>query len=215
MNVFILKLIALITMVIDHYGAIFQSNIDIYRMVGRIAFPIYAFLLVEGYHYTRDIKKYAKRLLVFAFISEIPFDLAFSGRLELMHQNIFFTLFIGLMTMYFLDRREDYNINKIAIIMISVIVSTLLLVDYSFIGIVYILAFYFNRKKERAGKILSVGGIMLLINLTLSGYLQQFSLLSLVFIYFYNGKLGPKNKFIQGLFYTMYPLHLLVFYLIK
>lgn len=214
MNVFTLKLIALITMIIDHYGAIFQSNVDIYRIIGRLAFPIYSFLLVEGYLHTRDIKKYAKRLLIFAFISEIPFDLAFNGRLEFMHQNIFFTLFIGLMTMYFLDRREEYNISKFMVIIVSVIFATVFSVDYSFVGIVYILAFYFTKDMEKKEKILRVAAIMLLINFSLIGYIQQFSLLALIFIYFYNEKLGPKNAFIQTLFYIMYPLHLLLFYLL-
>ena len=214
MNVFTLKLIALITMIIDHYGAIFQSNVDIYRIVGRIAFPIYSFLLVEGYLHTRDVKKYAKRLLMFALISEIPFDLAFNGRLEFMHQNIFFTLFIGLMTMYFLDRREEYNISKFMVVIISVILATVFSVDYSFVGIIYILAFYFTRNMEKKERILRVAAIMLFINFSLIGYIQQFSLLALILIYFYNEKLGPKNTFIQTLFYIMYPLHLLLFYLI-
>lgn len=214
MNVFTLKIIALFTMIIDHYGAIFQDGVEVYRMIGRLAFPIYAFLLVEGYFHTSDLKKYGKRLLLFAFISEIPFDLALSGKLEFMHQNIFFTLFIGLLTMYFIDKREEYKVSKPLVIFVSVLLATGLAVDYSFIGIVYILGFYFTRdmsKKERFGKLIL---IMFLTNLAFIGYIQQFSLLALILIYLYNEQLGPKNKLIQSLFYIMYPLHLLVFYLI-
>ena len=214
MNVFILKLIALVTMIIDHYGAIFQSNTEMYRIVGRIAFPIYAFLLVEGYLHTSNVKRYAGRLLLFAFISEVPFDLAFNGQIEFMHQNIFFTLFIGLVTMYFIDKRGEYNISKMFIIVISMIVATVFSVDYSFIGIVYILAFYFTGNMDKRERLLKVALIMFLINLSLFGYIQQFSILALVFIYFYNGELGPRNKWIQSAFYIMYPLHLLLFYLI-
>lgn len=214
MNVFALKLIALITMIIDHYGAIFQRGIIEYRIVGRLAFPIYAFLLVEGYFHTRDIKKYASRLLLFAFISEIPFDLAFTGRIEFTHQNIFFTLFIGLMAMYFMDKVEDKNSKKTLVAMLAMISATILYVDYSFIGIVYILAFYFTRGMGKKERIVKVGLIFLVVNLALVGYTQQFAIFSLILIYFYNGELGPRNKLLQTFFYLMYPLHLLIFYFI-
>src|SRR5690554_6284341 len=93
MTSLILKILALTTMIIDHYGAILQSNILIYRIIGRLAFPIYCFLLVEGYFNTSNVKNYAKRLFIFALISEIPFDLVFYGQIGFEHQNIFFTLF--------------------------------------------------------------------------------------------------------------------------
>lgn len=212
MSVFTLKLIALITMIIDHYGAIFRADIQIYRIIGRIAFPIYSFLLVEGYFHTKDIKKYARRLLLFAFISEIPFDLAFNGRIEFMHQNIFFTLFIGLMTMYFIDNQEKYKVNKRIIIILAMLLATVLSVDYSFIGIVYILSFYFTRHMDINRRMIIVGTAMLVINFSLIGFTQQFAIFSLLLIYLYNGELGPRNKFLQALFYIMYPLHLLIFY---
>ena len=126
-----LKMIAIVTMLIDHIGAavlarllmvnglgeLNQTNTDaimqwlsangalywtytIMRMIGRVAFPIFCFLLVEGFLHTHDVKKYAMRLGLFALLSEIPFDLAFSSKiLEFNYQNVFFTLFIGLLTM--------------------------------------------------------------------------------------------------------------------
>jgi hypothetical protein len=87
-----LKIVALSTMIIDHYGAIFQNDIIIFRIIGRLAFPIYCFLLVEGYYHTSNVKKYAARLLVFAFISEIPFDLAFFGESVLSKSYIIATI---------------------------------------------------------------------------------------------------------------------------
>lgn len=215
MNVFILKIIALITMMIDHYGAIFQNGIDIYRVIGRLAFPIYCFLLVEGYFHTRNVKKYGIRLLLFALISELPFDLAFYNNLEFKHQNIFFTLFIGLVTMYLLDNMEKYNLKKPMIIIAAALISTFLFVDYSFVGIVYILAFYFTKQFSNRERLYKVGLILLVTNLLFSSITQQFSLLALPLIYFYNGELGPKNKYLQMLFYASYPLHLLVYYLVR
>ena len=214
MNVFILKTLALVFMIIDHYGAIFQDGIDIYRIIGRLAFPIYCFLLVEGYTHTRDIKKYARRLLIFAIVSEIPFDLAFYSKLNLLHQNIFFTLLIGLAMMYFLDNGEKHNINKSKVIGIGILVATFLYVDYNFIGIIYILAFYYTKELPKLERLCKVALVLFLVNLITFTFVQQFSLLALPIIYLYNGKLGPNNKFLQSIFYIAYPLHLLIIYLI-
>ena len=216
MNVLILKIIALTSMIIDHYGAIFQSGVDIYRIIGRLAFPIYAFLLVEGYTHTRNVKKYASRLLLFALVSELPFDLAFYGGLGFIHQNIFFTLFIGLILIYLLDNKEGkYNFNKNLLILGAFFIALLTSVDYSFVGIIYILIFYYTKEFPQPKKIYNQGLMILLTNLFTLGFRQQFALLALPLIYFYNGKLGPNNKFLQVFFYAAYPLHLIIFYVLK
>ena len=122
-----LKIIAIITMLIDHIGAGVLGRLlvvrgmneaadlnawidanstlvityQMMRFVGRLAFPIFCFLLIEGFEHTHDVKKYALRLLSFCLVSEIPFDLLFNGKiLESGYQNVFFTLFIGLMVMW-------------------------------------------------------------------------------------------------------------------
>lgn len=216
MNVFILKIIALITMIIDHYGAIFHSDIDLYRIVGRLAFPIYCFLLVEGYFHTKDVKRYIKRLFIFALISEIPFDYAFYNKLTFMHQNIFFTLSIGLAAIYLLENKEGkYSNNKPLVLSLAVFLSLLLSVDYNFIGIIYILSFYFTRNYPKTKRLSIVGLTLLLTNLLFVPGPQNFSILAIPIIYFYNGKLGPKNKILQILFYAAYPLHLIMFYILK
>ena len=98
---FQLKWIAIITMLIDHVGAIFFPGNLVFRYVGRIAFPIFCFQLVEGFFHTRNIEKYMLRLGIFAIISEIPYDLAFRGNiLDFEHQNVFFTLFLGILMLY-------------------------------------------------------------------------------------------------------------------
>lgn len=215
MNSLVLKFIALSTMIIDHYGAIFHGNVEIYRIIGRISFPIYCFLLVEGYFHTSNIKKYALRLLIFAFISEIPFDLAFYNEIGFDHQNIFFTLFLGLITIYILDDKNIYSkYAKHAAIPAACILAIILAVDYNIIGIIYILAFYYTKKYKKLSRFSLIGLTMAVMNFG-AYILQQFSLLALPIVYFYNGKPGPKNKFLQVSFYAAYPLHLLLFYIAK
>ncbi|MGN0293734.1 MAG: TraX family protein [Lachnospiraceae bacterium] len=108
MSGFTLKLLALILMIIDHCGLVLFAGTSLYlpcRILGRIAFPLYAFLITEGYVHTRSVKKYAGRLLVFAVLSEVPFDYAFFRTPFYMgYQNVFFTLVLGLGALVCLDR---------------------------------------------------------------------------------------------------------------
>lgn len=211
-----LKMIALITMIIDHYGAIFQTNALTFRIIGRLAFPIYCFLIVEGFFHTRDIKKYASKLFILALVSELPFDYAFFSRIYWGHQNIFFTLFIGLISIALLEKYKNKNhLYSLLIIISAASLASLLKTDYSFIGIIYILAFYKARNFGNLNRILIVGSLIFLTNYLSSNYIQQFSLLALVLIFFYNKKPGLKVKTLQILFYISYPLHLCIFALIK
>ena len=211
-----LRIIALSTMIIDHYGIIFQSDIIIFRIIGRLAFPIYCFLLVEGYTHTGNIKKYATRLLIFAFISEIPFDLAFFGQIGLEYQNIFFTLIIGLGAIYLIDKKfGKYSIrNSILITFAAAALANFFKTDYQYIGIIYILAFYYTRNHPKEKRLLAAAVIMFVTNID-AGWLQQFSLLALIPVYFYNNQQGYKSKILQMSFYIAYPLHLFIFYLIN
>lgn len=214
MNTLTLKIIALVTMIIDHYGAIFQGDVNTYRIIGRIAFPIYCFLLVEGYLNTKDVKKYGKRLLLFALISEIPFDLAFYNKIEFLHQNIFFTLFIGLIAMYLIDNKEGkFKFSKTFVFLGAGTLAALLSLDYSVIGIIYILSFYFTKDYPNSQRLLRVALIIFITNLLFGVTNQQYALMAIPIIYFYNKEYGPKNKFLQMMFYTAYPLHLLIFHL--
>lgn len=109
-----LKIIAIVTMLIDHTAAVLLGNNMIMRMIGRIAFPIFIFLLIEGAIHTRSKMKYALRLCLFALISEIPFDLAFSNEAFFFgYQNVFFTLAIGMFMIIAFDLAEKKQIPNI------------------------------------------------------------------------------------------------------
>lgn len=226
MTVFVLKMIAVMTMIIDHikYAVPFTRNF-ITQYFGRISFPIFAFLIAEGMVHTKSRKKYACRMFIFALISQIPFMLFRQNLVEdAFMLNIMFTFFIaiiGIMIFEFFSKLE--NIPKVLNFIMTFLVAGAFLylglitpVDYSWYGIATVWVFYILRDK----KILRTVDYILLVALYYISryfpYLMNIDLISLAFailpvfiILFYNGKEGKKLKYF---FYVFYPLHLLVFY---
>ncbi len=207
LNSFALKCIALITMIIDHVGAILYPEVGGLRIIGRIAFPIYAFLVAEGFYHTKNVKKYMLRLLLFAIVSEIPFDLALTGQiLEFGHQNVFFTLFAGLLLMELYSLQTSSAGRLICILAVTTL-GDLIRSDYGAWGILIIFCFYVFRENIWL-KMLVVSGI----HIFAFGSVQSFAVLACIPIALYNGEKGANIKYA---FYGIYPLHLLVLYMIK
>jgi len=223
MNGLSLKLIAMFTMLIDHATALLVPGYSplylVGRSIGRLAFPIFCFLLVEGFLHTRSVKKYLIRLGIFALLSEIPFDLAFvKGNNfvdNLSYQNIYFTLFIGLFVILLIQMVENRHRfgGAMAFILISIIIlmgcqlAEFLRTDYGAIGVLMIACFYLFRNNKWL-LLLSI----FFVNQTFIS-IQGFATISLVFIWLYNGERGPKlNKYI---FYAFYPVHILVLHWIS
>lgn len=221
-----IKIIAIVSMLIDHIGAVVvyryigytirQGNIapnEIYelyhllRNIGRWGFPIFCFLLVEGFLHTRSVVKYALRLGLFALVSEIPFNLAFSGRVfDPSYQNVFFTLFIGLLVMICFRTVERTNLHialKALFFLLSLIagyyIAVFLCTDYNGIGVCCILVIYFFRNNK---------SLQLLAG-SLAFMWEVPAPIAFIPIAFYNGKRGLKMKYF---FYAFYPVHLLVLY---
>ena len=209
---FYLKLIAVVTMIIDHVGlALFPSD-SIFRIIGRIAFPIYCFLIVEGFFYTKNVGKYIGRLTIFAFISELPFDMvANNAWIDITSQNVFFTLLIGLLTIYFINRQFN-EMKKSIILIIGMVVSIVLMTDYTCYGVALIYVFYLLRDRRGTACLL-----MALMSVVM-GPAQGFAALSTIPIMQYSGRKGPKfadTSIVKYGFYVVYPLHLLVIFMIK
>lgn len=221
-----LKIIAVITMLIDHIGAsvvwayvcTLQGDAkdtwyviyNIMRFIGRIAFPIYCFFIVEGLEHTRSVKKYIIRLAVFALISEIPFDYAFMGGMTLTYQNVFFTLMIGLLCIWCLKEIEarvlEHGLQmviKVVVIFLMAVAAEVLKTDYSGFGVVMIALLYLLRKDRKRQCITGAIGFSWEVT----------AIFSFVMLYFYNGQKGRKmNKY---LFYAFYPVHLAILAAIK
>ena len=244
----VLKNIAVVTMLIDHIGAVIvtrllirnglyeaMANQEAYtawmgqnggmygiymamRIIGRFAFPIYCFLLVEGFQKTHNVKKYLGRMFLFALISEVPFDLALSGRpWNMQYQNVFFTLLIGLLVIVALrlveQRFAGTEIGKkvlrvvldIVVIVAGSALALVLKTDYSFKGILAITVLYLFRNRKKAQ--IWAGVIVFLL---MDG-LEMIAAFSFILIWFYNGTRGKQNKYF---FYFFYPVHLLLLWLV-
>ncbi len=207
LNSFTLKMIAILSMLTDHIGFIFYPENFIFRAFGRLAFPIFCFLIVEGFHHTRSHLNYLVRLIVFAAISEIPFDLAFRGVLfDWQHQNVFFTLALGLISIFCLEEMNSRRIYMLPFILTWGF-AYFLKCDYGVGGVIFISTLYLTREMPWIRLILSS-----LILYLFWGAFELFGLLAIIPITFYNGKRGAS---IQMPFYWFYPLHLLVLYGIK
>lgn len=206
LNGFYLKWIAIISMCLDHVGAVLFPQYLVFRIVGRLAFPIFAFLLVEGFLHTSNQNRYLLRLGMFALISEIPFDLAFQGELlSFSHQNVFFTLFLGMLLLV-IQNRIRKNSFQILCSLIVILIAYFGRVDYNFVGLLFILGFYYFRDSRRNQCI-----CFIVLNLACFGIetIQAVACVSAILILFYNGEKGKSLKYF---FYLFYPLHLLVIY---
>lgn len=144
---FTLKIIAIIFMLCDHFGDAILKPFSFFNVLGRIAFPIFAFQLTEGYIHTKNLKKYFKRLIIFAIISQIPFMLfssTFTSRFSL---NIFFTLFIGLFAIYIYDKSHNKFLGILVTIFLCAL-AQLIKTDYGAWGVCIIMIFYIFKDKK-------------------------------------------------------------------
>lgn len=207
-----LKWIAIVTMLIDHFAIAIYLNlpgfdVDLYRCfryIGRIAFPIYCFLLVEGFLRTHNVKKYIARMAGMALLSEMPFDMVRTGKYwDLSGQNVFFTLSSGLIVLYVIHRNAGFSEKKLCIQAITIVIGAVVAnygeFDYHYMGILTIVFFYYIRVFVSSKYRDIFGAVFLLFDIPAS--------LAMIPIHFYNGKRGFSCKLF---FYMVYPVHLLI-----
>ena len=224
-----LKALAMACMLLDHMWATIVPGNFWMTCVGRLAFPLYAFQLSEGFFHTADRRRYALRLLGLAFVSEVPFDLVqFSTPFFPFHQNTVFTLLLGLWAISGLDRaRRERTPRRIVLGLLTLAAACLLggigFVDYGVMGVLTVVLFYLLRNFPLAR--LAQLAAMVLLNIVffkgqtipLLGFdfpIQGFAVLALVPIWLYSGKKGFGGKGFQWAAYLFYPIHLLVLYLL-
>lgn len=221
MTVFTLKIIACITMLLDHikYGLPETSGI-LTLYFGRIAFPIFAFLAVEGYVHTSNFNKYLKRLLIFGIISQIPFMLFKTLMTNQISLNIMFTLLLGVSAIFFYEKIKNKFLGLFVAILMMII-GQVMQVDYGWYGVGLVFIIYLIKNNKITFTIFYilytllyyfVNYIKLEFN-TINLYLPYiiFSIIPIIFMLLYNGKLGRKTKYF---YYWFYPIHLLIIYII-
>jgi len=206
MNSFALKILACILMLIDHIGLVLFPNIIIFRIIGRMAFPIFAWQISIGCKNSSNFKNYIIRLSIFALISQVPYFLVISPK----SLNVFFTLTFGALCIYIYKRMDNKAVGLFAVCFI-LIASNGLNVDFGAYGTAMIFLFYLFFE-NRLVCIISQFIITVLYSTLMLAPLQIYALMATLPIGLYNGNKGPKAKY---LLYVFYPAHLLVLYFIK
>ena len=230
-----LHIIAMTFMLMDHLWATLLPAQDWLTCVGRIAFPVFAFMTVEGYFHTHNLKKYMLRLLLFALLSEIPFDLMYGGTwFYPIHQNVIWTLLMGLLGIHLMEtvhknqKRWVYVLTAFVTVVLGMIFGTLCMVDYYGVGVLTVFVFYFFRGRRwwcLLGQFIALywlnvellGGLMYPVQLFEAEFevcQQGLALLALIPIWLYRGRQGYHSKPFQYVCYAFYPVHMLVLVLI-
>lgn len=228
-----MKLLALLLMTLDHFAIVIIHNgklygfiqeyyemavatpegqwwlklYEVFRVLGRLSFPIFAFLLVEGFLHTRNFWKYFVRMFLCAILSEIPYDIAlYNEVINFEKQNTLFTLAVGLLVMYGMKRWHKHPELKWLSVIAGMAVAEFGKLDYGALAILMI-ALMYNFQREKVLQ-MGIGAVLSAVNcLDLYG----FAALSFLPIWFYNGEKGPFHFKWFG--YIYYPLHLIVFYI--
>lgn len=228
MSAFVLKIIALISMTFDHLSYLIFGNFSFFNLIGRLAFPIFAYQITEGYIHTSNLKKYFLRLLVFAIISQVPFMLFLSIFTTPTNLNIFFTLLLGLTSITVFDKLTSipcknkfyhYLLTFLGLMftLLLALFANLIHSDYKHFGVLIIFSFYIFRNNKILMNLSFIALVFLYFgkHLFFSSaskiYLMIiiFTIFPIILINFYNHKKGINTKY---LLYLFYPLHLLIIY---
>lgn len=220
----VLKIIACAAMALSHFGGVFRHSlppvaVDIFYFTGRIAFPVFAYLITEGWKYTRSKRRYMLRLFGFALLSQIPYSLALEGSFrQPLEFNVLFTLFLGTCMLQIEDMALEAKGGRRRLLFVAALLPAvpgfLLDMDFGWKGILCVGLMGLVREKKNKLAVLTASMMLVYLPGVSAYYSIAFlcTLPALILLYFYNGSRGRvKCKY---LFYLFYPLHLLVFYCI-
>lgn len=217
-----LKLFACLTMLMDHIGAVLLPWTPL-RIIGRLSFPVFCFLIAEGTFHTRNPGKYGLRLALMAVVAELPFDLCFFGGINWGHQNVMFTLLLGFCAV--LASKQVYSFwLKLLSVLPFLIPAYFIEADYGVRGVMLIILFGLTREMRLRPLVQSMG--MFLIFMEPYGWplfrvlgfpvtIQLMCVLAMVPIAMYSGEKQSSSKLLQWGFYLFYPVHMAILCLLQ
>lgn len=210
-------------MIVDHAGLALFPDIGLFRCIGRLSFPIYCFLIVQGYLHTRDLHAYSRRLLLTAILSEIPFDLLIFGRVySPMEQNVLFSLLLGLTSLLCADRLKDRPLHASAAVLLLCMCAMAANVSFGWLSIALCLSMRCAGGNRLRLLLYTAGSLLLYtFSLLLSGVMMSWVLVSLCALFalipllLYSGRRGMRHRLLTFLFYAAYPLHMIALLVIR
>lgn len=232
---FTLHILAMLFMLCDHLWATLFPAAEWLSCIGRLAFPIFAFMIAEGYSHTSNVKKYVLRLLICAVITEVPFDLFYGGTVFYpFHQNVLWTFLIALLTIILIEKALKLKkrflgwVLAAVTVLVSYAVATLAMVDYYGAGILTVLVFYFFRERKWQNfaaqfvclAVINIGMLKgMYYTFTIAGHefelaQQSLALFALIPIWLYNGERGYHSRWFKWFCYGFYPAHLIILYIV-
>jgi hypothetical protein len=227
MSRFQIKLLALVTMIIDHIGQFFFPNLIILRIIGRLSFPLFAFLIADGMSKTKNVYKFLSLVSLFAFLSQLPFF--YASKLidpNFNQTNVLFTFAIAIMAIIILQKITN-TVGKVALLIFCIYLSFLLKVNYGIAGVLIVVSYYFFSKKLFLAilihVLISISSAFYpaisssMISLNKINFGPLISLLSIPFIYLYVKNNSKKKQSVleakfKYFFYFFYPLQFVLFY---
>lgn len=231
-----LHILAMGLMLCDHMWAALFPAAEWLTCLGRLAYPIFAFMLVEGYTHTRGLRRYLLRMLLWACLSEVPFDLMYGGTAFYpYHQNVLWTFLLSLLLMALADKcRARFQpvpaaLLSAGIALLGFVLGYVLMLDYYGVGVLTVLLFYFLRERNWKSRAIQLLGMYLLNVELLGGYCyivklfgyeveivqQGLALLALIPIWLYQGRQGFHTRAFRYVCYAFYPVHMLALVLVR
>lgn len=231
-----LHILAMLLMLCDHLWAMLFPAAEWLTCLGRIAFPIFAFMIVEGYSHTHDLQRYLRRMLIGALLAEIPFDLMYASSIFYpYHQNVLWTFFLSLLLIAGIEKcKARFRpllaiLSSVGLAILGFILGYMLMLDYYGTGVLMVLTFYFFRERTWKNRLLQLLCLYILNVKILGGYYydvslfgfqielvqQSFALLALIPIWMYQGRQGFHSKAFQYLCYAFYPVHMLLLFWVR